>query len=185
MTNRSIPLQGISPLSWIDSRIEVRLSPFHGRGIFAKAPIQLGAVVLIWGGAVFTAAEIRAGKAVEHSYAAIGEGIFLGHPQELGNSADDYMNHSCDPNLWMVNETTWTTRRAIRAGDELTADYAMYWEPDEAEWPPWECHCVSTLCRKIFTSRDWRRIELHERYGDHFSPYINERIRQLRETTGP
>lgn len=177
-------LQGIQPLSWIDSRIEVRLSPIHGRGIFATAPIQQGEVVIIWGGTLFTLDDVRAGKAVEHSYAAIGEGVFLGHTCEQGNSADDYMNHSCDPNIWMTNEITWGARRDINADDEITADFAMYWEPDEEEWKPWACHCGSALCRKIFTSQDWRRVELHERYGNHFSPYIGGCIRRLRETKG-
>lgn len=100
----SFTSQRILPQSWIDSRIEVRSSPIHGRGIFATSPIQQGEVVIIWGGTLFSLDDIRAGKAVEHSYAAIREEIFLGHTREQGNSADDYMNHSCDPNIWMINE---------------------------------------------------------------------------------
>ena len=183
-TDNSIPLQEIRPLSWTDSRLEVRSSPIHGKGLFATAPIRQGEVVIIWGGSLFTAEDIRAGKAAEHSYAAIREGIFLGHPCELGNSTDDFMNHSCDPNIWMTNEITWVARRDISTGEEVTGDCAMYWEPDEEEWEPWECHCGSTLCRKVFTSRDWRQVELHERYGNHFMPYINERIKRLGETKG-
>ena len=128
--------------------------------------------------------DIRVGKALEHSYAAIGEGIFLGHTSEQGKSVNDYINHSCDPNTWLVNEITLVARRDISAGEEVTIDFVMYWEPDDEECQPWECHCGSALCRKVFTSRDWRREELHERYGNHFSPYINERIRRLRETKG-
>jgi uncharacterized protein len=179
LTVQFLTLQEIPPLSWIDPRIEVRSSPIHGKGIFATAPIQQGEVVIVWGGTLFTPEDIQAGKAAEHSYAAIRDGIFLGHPSEQGNSAEDFMNHSCDPNIWMTNEITWVARRDISTGDELTADLAMYWEPDEEEWKPWECHCGSALCRKVFTSRDWRRVELHERYGNHFSPYIFDRIVHL------
>ena len=176
-------VQEIPPLSWIDSRLEARSSPIHGKGVFANATIQQGEVVIAWGGTLFTLEDIRAGKALERSYAAIGEGIFLGHTSEQGNSADDYTNHSCDPNLRLANEITLVARRDISAGDEVTVDCAMYWEPDEEMGlQPWEYHCGSALCRKVFTSRDWRRVELHERYGNHFSPYINERIRRLRET---
>jgi SET domain-containing protein len=174
-------LQKIPPLSWIDSRIEVRSSSIHGKGIFATAPIQQGEVVIIWGGTLFTLEDIHAGKAAEHSYAAIHEGVFLGHTCEQGNSADDFMNHSCDPNIWMVNEITWAARRNINTGEEVTCDCAMYWGPDEDEPAEWECHCDSALCRKVFTTQDWQRTELHERYGCHFAPYINEHISQLHE----
>jgi uncharacterized protein len=179
LTDYFFTSQEIRPQSWIDPRIEVRLSPIHGRGIFTMAPIQQGEVVIIWGGTLYTLNDIQAGKAVEHSYAAIGEGIFLGHSCEQGNSADDYINHSCDPNVWMTSETTWAARRDINAGDEVTADFAMYWGPDGSGWMDWECYCGSALCRKVFTTQDWQRVELHERYGNHFSPYINERIGQL------
>jgi len=182
LTNGVLTVQKISPRSWVDARLEVRSSPIHGKGIFANAPIQQGEIVIVWGGILFTLEDIRAGKALEHSYTAIGEGIYLGHTSEQGNSVDDYINHSCDPNVWLVNEITLVARRDISVGDEVTADFVMYWEPDEEESDPWECHCGSALCRKVFTSRDWRRVELHERYGNHFSPYINERIRRLRET---
>jgi uncharacterized protein len=181
LTDYSILLQELPSLSWTDSRLEVRPSPMHGKGLFATAPIQQGEVVIIWGGALFTLEDIRAGKAVEHSYAAIREGIFLGHPYEQGNNADDFMNHSCDPNIWMINEITWAARRNISTGEEVTADYAMYWGCDGDEWVKWECHCDSSLCRKVFTTDDWQRVDLQERYGDHFAPYIREDIRQLRE----
>jgi uncharacterized protein len=174
-----LTLKEISPLSWIDSRLEVRSSPIQGQGMFANATIQQGEVVIVWGGTLFTLEDIRAGKSLEHSYAAIGEGIFLGHTSEQGYSADDYMNHSCDPNVWLANEITLVARRDINTGDELTFDLAMFWVPDEEEWGPLECHCGSTLCRQVFTSRDWRRVELHERYGNHFSPYILDRIAHL------
>lgn len=184
LTNHLLTVQEIPPQSWIDPRLEVRSSPIHGRGIFTNAAIQQGEVIIIWGGTLFTLEDIQAGKALEHSYAAIGEGIYLGHTSEQGNSVDDYINHSCDPTVWMVNEITLVARRDMSADDEVTADFVMYWEPDDEERPRWECHCGSALCRKVFTSRDWRRVDLQERYGNHFSPYINERIKRLRETKG-
>ena len=166
--------------SWTDPRLTVHSSRIHGCGLFACAPIAQGEIVIIWGGELFTLEDVQSGRAAEHSYAAIREGIFLGHPAELGNTPDDFMNHSCDPNLWMIGETTWAARRDIRPGEEVTGDCAMYWGPDGDGSMRWDCHCGSALCRKAFTTDDWRRPDLHARYGDHFAPYINERIRQLR-----
>lgn len=164
--------------SWIDPRVEVRPSPIHGTGTFAVARIRQGEVVIIWGGTLFTKEEIEAGKAIARSVAAIDEGLYMGGTLEEGNSPDDFMNHSCDPDVWMQDEVTLVARRGIAAGEELTMDYAMV-ESDESWVAPWECHCGSPLCRKVITGKDWRRRELQERYGNHFSPFINERIRKL------
>jgi GNAT superfamily N-acetyltransferase len=83
----------------------------------------------------------------------------------------------------MLDEITLAARRDICAGEEITADLAMWWEPDAESVAPWECRCGSPLCRQIFSSRDWRRHELYCRYGDHFLPYINQRIKELQAMT--
>lgn len=180
-TDHSLSLLEVPLQSKNDLRLEVRPSPIHGQGIFTNANVRAGEVLMVWGGTFFTLEDIRAGKALEHSYCAIDEDVFLGHTPEQGTSVDDFINHSCDPNVWMLDEITLAARRDIKADEEVTADLAMWWEPDDVSVPPWECQCGTALCRKIFTSRDWRRPELHERYGDHFLPYINQRIRQLCE----
>ena len=108
----------------------------------------------------------------------------MGHSSEQGHSADDYMNHTCDPNVWFANEFTLVARRDINADDEVTADCAMYWGPDEEELIEWECHCGLILCRKVFTTQDWLREDLHEQYGNHFSPYVNASIRRIRAEKG-
>ena len=90
-----------------------------------------------------------------------------------------FMNHSCDPNVWMLDEVTLAARRKIQQGEGLTGDYAM-WEVDEEEVKPWVCRCGSANCRKTITGRDWRRRDLQEEYGNHFSPFINRRIAAMR-----
>ena len=117
----------IAPASRVHPQVEIRASGIHGRGLFATAHIPAGEKVIAWGGKIFTPTKIRAGAAATHSYAAIRPGIFLGHPREQGNSPDDHVNHSYDPNIWMINEITWEARRNIKAGEELTADCACFW----------------------------------------------------------
>lgn len=164
--------------SWIDPRIEVRLSPTEGDGMFAREPIKVGEVVTVWGGVLFTEAEIRAGKAKQHTLAAINEGLYLAGLPDDPDSPDDFMNHSCDPNVWMRDEVTLVARRDIAIGEELTADYAM-WEAD----PNWvlqnPCNCGTSFCRKTITGQDWKLQDLQRRYGNHFSPFINRRIINL------
>ena len=170
------PTKEYSRTSWIDPRVEVRPSPIEGKGTFTLQAITEGETVFIWGGTVFTQAEIRTGKARKHSVAEIGEGLYLASPLDEPESSDDFMNHSCDPNIWMQDEVTLVARRDIESGEELTADYAM-WSTD----PDWvlhkPCDCGSPLCRKRITGNDWKLEALQGRHRDHFSPYINERIR--------
>ena len=120
-----------------------------------------------------------AGAALVRSYAAITEDLFLRHASEHGNSADDSVNHCCHPGVWMTDEVTLVTRRALAPGEEITIDYAMYLD---ADWDPCRCRCDSRLCRTWITSEDWRSPELFKRYGYHFSPFINERIWSLPST---
>jgi hypothetical protein len=151
--------------------------------MFATSAIGAGDAVVIWGGVVFTRAEVDAGKAEVHSTVPIGEDLYLGSKVgEYDREQDDrgdFMNHSCDPNCWMRDEVTLIARRDIRLGEELTADYAM-WENDESDIKPWRCACGTTLCRKTITGTDWRLSELQDRYKGHFSPFITDRIHAAR-----
>jgi SET domain-containing protein len=169
---------------WIDPRIEIRPSPISGRGMFARSLIKAGDVVVIWGGVVFTQAEVAAGNAAERSTVAIGEGLYLGSPvgqyDRERDDLGDFINHSCDPNCWMQDEVTLVARRDIRPGEELTGDYVM-WEADERYVRPWECACGSPLCRQTLAGLDWRLPELQARYRGHFSPFINARIEGTRD----
>ncbi len=159
--------------SWVDPRLEVRPSPVHGTGVFAKEPIRRGEVVAVWGGVVMTEEDIKAGRAKPRTTAEIGEGLYLAGEQGDEYQADDFLNHSCDPNLWMEDEVTLVARRDIASDEEVTIDYAMW-----GSNPNWtECLCESPLCRGRVTPEDWRLPELQERYGEHFSPFIKHRIR--------
>lgn len=137
---------------WRDSRIEVRYSPIHGQGMFACAPVKAGEVVLIWGGTVFTEAEIRAGKANPLSMSILDEGLYLADTAKSQDSVDYYLNHSCDPNVWMQDAITLIARRNIEPNEELTADYAM-WEADPT-WIIHPCQCGAKLCRGKVTGAE-------------------------------
>jgi len=109
-------MRSYRPKSWIDPRVEVRSSIIEGKGMFAREPIKKGDVVVIWGGTLMTEEDIKAGKARRHSIAAIDEGLYLAGLPNEGDSPDDFMNHSCDPNVWMKDEVTLVARRDTQAG---------------------------------------------------------------------
>jgi hypothetical protein len=143
--------------SWLNPKIEIRPSPTHSRGLFARVPITKGEVVVVWG----------AGS---------------GYVRKSGEDPSYFRNHSCDPNTWMEDEVTSTARRNIEANEELTIDYAMY-ETDENRIIIEECVCGSVNCRKRITGRDWRRRDLQEQYEGHFLPVINTRIAALQASS--
>jgi RimJ/RimL family protein N-acetyltransferase len=174
-------LQSMSSANgWTDPRVRAGPSTVEGNGLCASAPIRAGEVVFVWGGGtIISDAELRAivASARRYSSAAIGEN------QHILWSADDPdaggpggANHSCDSNLWMLDERRVGARRDIAAGEELTLDYALF-----SVAPEWcmECHCGSPGCRGVVTGNDWCLPELQQRYAGHFSPFINASIAEL------
>lgn len=160
--------------SWLDSRITARDSPINGKGLFASAHISAGETVAIMGGTVITDDELeQLARVSSYSSAAIGSNL------NLLQAEDDpirYGNHSCDPNVWLVDEVTGVARRDISAGEELTSDYATM--TGFAEWRM-PCNCGSANCRGTVTGEDWRLPELQRRYRGHFSPFLNKRIERF------
>jgi uncharacterized protein len=167
------------PSTWFHPQLEVRDSPIHGKGLFAKTLIRKGETIMIWGGELYTRqqlADIRAGKlkVAEFSYSFIEEDVLMAAPDD---GMDYFVNHSCDPAVWMVDNVTVVARRDIQAGEEITGDYSV-WEADK-DYLLETCSCGSPLCRGRISGNDWMRPELQERYEGHFLPYISRRIEQL------
>ena len=92
--------------------------------------------------------------------------------------ADDgyFINHSCDPNLWLKDAFTLTARRDIKPGEEITIDYALFESSDYAA--AWDCRCGAINCRHKIMGDDWRREDVQRMYKNHFSPLLNKTITQ-------
>jgi len=94
-----------------------------------------------------------------------------------------FFNHSCDPNCWFDGDNKITTRRAVKAGHELTYDYCTS-RPIFATNGIDPCRCktgtgmtkshssggsgIASSCRGRVTWTDYRRPELRARYGNHW-----------------
>jgi uncharacterized protein len=157
--------------SWLNPSVEVRPSSIEGQGLFAREPIAEGGVVAVMGGRVIAGQELESIKRTgRFSAAAIGE------DRNLVQDEDDPFclgNHSCDSNLWLADEVTFIARGDIKAGEELTTDYALL--TVNPEWSM-ECHCGAEACRRTVRGDDWRRPDVQARYRGHFSPFIDQRI---------
>ncbi|CAF1101913.1 unnamed protein product [Adineta steineri] len=160
--------------SWIDSRLEVRRSAIEGNGLFAKEPISVGEITMIWGGDVWPKEEITSDKVRYKSLVAIDDDHYLGNSVNKPVTLDEYMNHSCNPNMWLIDECTVIARLPINTDDEVTCDMAIFLNEDYVMTDT--CRCGTPLCRRRITGKDWMLREIQLRYAGHFSPFINQKI---------
>lgn len=81
------------------------------------------------------------------------------------------INHSCDPNVWMVGLEV-QARREIKQGEELTIDYATF----EPYHPAFPCWCGASDCRGAFNADAYKEEWFQKKYEGHFSPYMQHLV---------
>jgi uncharacterized protein len=164
-------------LSYRSAKTEVRESPIHGKGLFAKQSILAGEIVAVKGGCILTAQEW---EALEPQLGAaeiqIAEALFIAptrHEQRDGSML--YTNHSCDPNIAIQGQIVFVAMRDIAPGEELTHDWAT---TDDLDYVM-TCTCGSPHCRRIVTGKDWMKPELQEKYKGWFCWFLQRKIDAL------
>jgi hypothetical protein len=79
------------------------------------------------------------GERAEHCDYPDGKVVLIGEP-------DRYLNHSCDPNGWVLYEANRcfiVARRDIALGEEITCDYSI----NVTGGDTWPCNCGAARCR--------------------------------------
>jgi hypothetical protein len=95
------------------------------------------------------------------------------HGPSAGSPADpaDYMNHSCNPNTWFIDDATMIARRNIQSGEEITYDYATSETAETYVLP--HCNCGTPDCRQIVRGTDYRLLPaVREKYGSHVMAHV-------------
>jgi len=129
----------------------VRESKIHGHGVFAEKAFLKGDMVLKIDDSdpVLERHELTPEQQI-----FIDVFVAVDGTQKITwmKSPERFINHSCDPNSYVLTDMRNGVRRAwalknIRRGDELTWDYAVnIWE----EWiDPVPCNCGAENCRRI------------------------------------
>ena len=143
----------------------LRPSTKHGRGAFAAAPIRRGTRIIEYTGERITHAEADArydDEAMErhHTFLMIVNRKWVLDAAVGGNDAR-FINHSCDPNCEIVvarGRVYIAAIADIRAGDEITYDYAYEREDgddDAIATSRYPCRCGAAACRgTILLPRD-------------------------------
>jgi len=162
---------------WLHSRLVIGPSRIHGQGLFAVDDIANGTILMKLAGHLVSSAElahlIARARSQPEQYVdtiTVYEDAHLVIP---ARTKIHFGNHSCDPNAWHVGPYDIAARRDVRAGEEVTIDYAT---SSGEQGFSMMCNCGSSLCRHEITSEDWRRPELQQRYGDHWVPALQGRI---------
>ena len=149
-------------------RIEVRRSGVHGQGVFALVDIPKGERIIEYVGEIISWNEAQR----RHPHDPDDPNhTFYFHIDEdrvidalYGGNDSRWINHSCDPNC-IADEDEGrifiTSRRKIKAGDELNYDYGLVIDepltPElKADYPCW---CGSPNCRGTLLSSDLETAE--------------------------
>jgi hypothetical protein len=164
----------VTALTYRSSKTEVRPSPIHGRGLFARAAIAAGEIVAVKGGHVLTAAQWAALEpALGAAEIQIADDLVIAPVRSDHREGGMlYTNHSCDPNLAIQGQIVLVAMRDIPPGEELTIDWAT---TDDGDYTL-HCRCGSPRCRRTVTGKDWMRPELQERYRGWFCWFLQRKI---------
>lgn len=148
-------------------KIYVGQSKINGRGIFAGEDIPKGEVAFILKGQIIRLSPRTKEESMKFPDAiGMKEGIWLDPVPPF-----KYINHSCEPNLGMKDETSFVALRDIREGEELTFDYSI---SEHSLWEM-ECNCGSKDCRKIIKSVEYLPVNAFRKYF----PYIPEYFQKI------
>ena len=137
----------------MNAMIEVRTSPIHGQGMFARRTISEGTRVIEYAGEVISEGEGDARydeRSMEwhHTFLmALADGRCI--DAAVGGNAARIINHSCEPNCQAVevDGRVWIEAlRPIAAGEELSYDYAYERQEGDDE-SFYRCRCGASACR--------------------------------------
>jgi len=144
-------------------KVYIKSSLQHGRGVFAHEQILAGETILTFTGPLLKRAEVRE----EDYHLQVDADLYLGASGE----ADDYVNHSCEPNAGFRDGLVLVARRDISAEEEITWDYST--AIDEEDFPGFACCCGATACRGAVRSFRHLDPDTRERLRDWLLPYLH------------
>ncbi len=124
-----------------NTKVEIRKTTHHGKGIFAIDMIKKGEVIAAFDGRVYSS---RSTKWNEDLYNHCIQ--FEEKKWRDSTGIARLINHSCEPNCGIQNLFQIVAMRNILLGEEITWDYEM-----TEDHPYWRmaCSCGTGSCRKV------------------------------------
>jgi SET domain-containing protein len=134
--------------SWISPKARKGISSgIAGRGLFATERIGADEIVAVKGGRIVTTSQLRElPEPLPNSEIQIADGLHLVAilPEEY-EPVMLFINHSREPNVGFAGNIVLVAMRDVTAGEELTADYALFDDYDGHM----ACHCNTASCRRV------------------------------------
>jgi len=161
-----------------DKNYVVRLNPAIGNGIFAARDIESNEMIyqleetshiLVSRERVEKTWNDRDKEFFKHYAYPLTDDLFV----MWDNNPDSWkpINHSCDPNAWVVG-LDLHARKKIKKGEEILMDYATMYTENPVKF---QCLCASKLCRGTWQGDDYLQSWFEERYGDHVTDFVKQK----------
>jgi SET domain-containing protein len=136
---------------WINSNTAVQESQIHGLCRYATNDIKKDEVIFVAGGIAINNQETTWYKGL-----LIDKDYVLDLPP--GSEYEAYVNHSCDPNIYIDGQILFRSLRDIKQGEFLTVDYGTFFLTKKNPIDP--CNCGSNKCRGKVTGEDYKFLDL-------------------------
>lgn len=124
------------------SDVEIRASSIEGLGLFAARPFCVGQRIrrinVVREVTPTSPLREELGERADHCDYPNGKVVLLGTP-------DRHINHSCNPNAYVLYEgdhSFLVARRDIAVGEEISVDYNI----NITRGTAWPCHCGTARC---------------------------------------
>ena len=167
--------------AWIHPELYTAASSVDGTGLHTRSKLPQGTVLIRFGGRLLSA-DLRYDDSVLPGTAVgVSESTVLAEPMGSTRDPSDFINHSCDPNLGMLDAISIHTVKDVAPGSELYCDYA-YWETSASYVMKRRCRCQAIQCRGTITGLDWQLADRRVEMLQHASPFIRRRILAMVES---
>ena len=136
---------------YLNKDTAVKQSPVHGLCRYATAPIKKDDIVFVIGG--------MARRPSEHGWykgLLIDKDLVMDLPQ--GSEYEAFINHSCDPNVYIDGQLVFRAYRDIEINEFLSVDSVTFMLT-KSDYIP-ECNCGSKNCRGKVTGEDYKFLDL-------------------------
>jgi SET domain-containing protein len=138
------PWPTISP-NYACFRLEIRPSRIHGWGVYALEPIPARRKVIEYTGEPISRRETKRRALSSKMIYLFTLDKYWTLDGSVGGSGAEYVNHSCNPNIYSVitrGHILYMSKRAIKRNEELTVDYHFAKDVDRVP-----CICGAANCR--------------------------------------
>ena len=136
---------------YLNKNTDIKSSPVHGLCRYATADIAKDEIIFVIGGIAKRPSESGWYKGL-----LIDNDLVIDLPE--GNDYEAYINHSCNPNVYIDGQVVFRALRDINAGEFINVDYGTFMIT-KTDFIP-ECKCGSSNCRGKVTGEDYKFLDL-------------------------